>query len=217
MQRRTRVHCRVPCQISQGRTRSKAMAIDLSDGGLAIATRLVLQEGDDIRITLYPHRKTGSIVVHGIVWSLKRRTDARGRPAPPVVGVMVSKPPRPYRALVAKLESLEPDGPRLVRSSEAAQPTSARAELRQPSSWVTVVSEPEADGSLPRPKDPLPPPKKTDPEALPLFVIRVKQQSGTRTRRLKLRCTSVHDVERRVRKELGEGWEILEVTSISES
>jgi len=206
--------------VSRGTARSKGSVLDLSEGGLGLTTRLCLTEGDEISIALYPRRRDDAIVVHGIVWSSKRRTTARGEPAPPLLGIMISKSPKAYHDLLRRLASDGPGGARIVRAP-CRQPTAtnaataARLAEKADLASMTIVSEEAADTTLPRPKYPLPPPKTADPEMLPLFAVRVKQRSGTRTRRLKLRAPSVHDAERQVREDLDGDWEILEISSIA--
>jgi hypothetical protein len=184
--------------------------LDLSEGGLALVTRLVLNEGDDVRIKLYPHRREGSC---------RKRASADGKPAPPVLGIMISDAPADYGKLLSRLERQGAGVARVVKApATESRPVSPGAALRHSEkasfSAVTVVSESKADTTLPKPKFPLPPPKMADPESLPVFNVRVKQTNGTRTRRLKLRCASVHDVERQVREDLQGDWEILEINSV---
>lgn len=223
MERGSRIRCRIPCEVSLGRTRTKGSVLDLSEGGLALVTRLVLNEGDDVCIKLHPHRREGAIDLQGLVWSCRKRASAGGKPAPPVLGIMISDAPAEYGKLLRRLEQQGAGGARVVRGpATETKPVSVSpgAALRQSEkasfSAVTVVNEApsHADTTLPKPKFPLPPPKRADPESLPLFNVRVKQSNGTRTRRLKLRCASVHDVERQVREDLDGSWEILEINSV---
>ena len=220
MQPGSRIVCRVSCEVSHGRARSKGSVLDLSEGGLGLATRLCLAEGDEISIALYPHRGDDAIVVHGIVWSSKTRTTARGEPAPPLLGIMLSKSPKSYHDLLRRLASEGAGGARIAqaayrRPTATNAATAARLAEKADLASMSIVTEEAADTTLPRPKYPLPPPKTADPETLPLFAIRVKQRSGTRTRRLKLRAPSVHDAERQIREDLDGDWEILEINSIA--
>lgn len=212
MERGSRIGCRIPCEIKQGKTRAKGTVLDVSDGGLAVATPLFLMEGEGVVVKLFPHRRTGAIVVGGIVWSVKRRVSKTGGEHLPVLGIMISRTPRRYQQLVARLESERPRGSELPPSSKPSGSTLRRFERVQ--SGVAVERGPAEDGALPRPRDPLPPPKTPDPESLPLFAVRVKQTQGTRTRRIKVRSATVHEIERQVLIEVGPGWEILEIKSL---
>jgi hypothetical protein len=196
---------------------------DLSSGGLGLETRLDLNAGEDVKIRLYPHRRADSIEIDAIVWNVRQRSNAAGRKALPLVGLKISRAPEKYTALLQKLEVRDQSVQNARRSAERSQRGAAsttEGEVHRARGWraeaaasVSIVEERVVDSALPRPKDPLPPPKMPDPDSLPLFVIRIKQKNGSRTRRLKLRAASLHDVESQVREDLGGEWEILEISS----
>jgi hypothetical protein len=189
MDSRSRIPCRFPCEIGQGRARTKGSLLDLSEGGLALVTRLAVNEGDSIRIKLYPHRREGGIVVHGLVWNFRNRARGRGGPEAPILGIMLSNAPRTYHRLLERLEARRAQGTRAKKTPRSeSSPISPGAAVRHldkanasdlassPAGDVTIVTEPRADSPLSRPKFPLPPPKTSAPEALPLFSVRVKHR-----------------------------------------
>lgn len=219
--RSSRTSCRIPCEIRHGRRRSEATVVDLSERGLGVETTVSIEEGDGVRVRLYPNRGTGSIIVEGIVWSERTQMKARGRSggqASRVLGLMLSDVPKSFLALIDKLGGQDDRRPAMSASRQAV--SRSRVADKQPVSpsvdddAMRIVHDEPVDSALPRPKSPLPPPKLSEEENLPLFRVRIKQMDGPRTRRIEVRARSSSDVAMRV-PELVEGaWEILEIGSI---
>jgi hypothetical protein len=198
IQRRPRTRCHLRCEIVQGKTRTDATVVTLSEGGLAVRTDLALAEGDDARIRLLPEQGSRSITVRALVWN------TTGRNARRTVGFVVSDPPPGFLHLLQQSTG----GP------SRSEPRPARAASPRKTAPLEVVREAPIDPTLPRPRDPLPPPKPDPLEALPLFRVRVKQVGGPRSRAIEIRARSRQDCALWIRGNLEGEWVILEATRI---
>jgi len=202
IQRRVRFRCRLPCEILIGRRRRLAAEIvSLSEGGFGLQTDLDVAEGDALRIRVCPHRGRSAVDVTALVWNERKRFNARSGVMKRVLGCVVSEPPPAFHALVSELGNRQTPRRRLFRDEVPSR--------RHRS--VDVLREAPPDLTLPRPKQPLPPPKPEPEETLPPFRVRAKQVGGPRSRSLRVRAQSAADAEARSVRELGPGWEILEV------
>ena len=106
--------------------------------------------------------------------------------------------------------------PRGDRRKVAAAKKPARRPEPDPTP-VELVEEAPIDPALPRPRDPMPPPKPDAVETLPLFRVRIKQVDGPRTRWLEIRAQSVQDCELWIRRNLEGDWEIIELAGIEKT
>lgn len=204
IQRRQRFRCRLPCEILIGRRRRLAAEIvSLSDGGFGLETELDVAEGDALRISVCPHRGRSAALVTALVWNERKRFNARTGQMKRVLGCVVSEPPPAFQALVSELSQRQT--PRAARRLFRDEVPSRRHR------HVHVLHEAPPDLTLPRPKEPLPPPKPEPEETLPPFRVRAKQLGGPRSRSLRVQARSAADAEARSARELGAGWEILEV------
>lgn len=143
-------------------------------------------------------------MVTALVWNERKRFNARSGEMKRVLGCVVSEPPPAFHALVAEVSRRQP--PQRKRRLFRDEVPSRRHRR------VELLYESPPDLTLPRPKEPLPPPKPEPEETLPTFRVRAKQLGGPRSRSLRVRAQSAADAEVRGARELGAGWEILEVT-----
>jgi hypothetical protein len=212
-----RITCRIPCEISHGRERSRATVVDVSERGLGVETSIRIGEGESVQIKLHPNRQTGAIEVRGIIWNERTQTKSAGRSANQVLGLMLSEAPDSYLAMVDKLAGNDHDSrgaPRPQRTPPSPSPATAKPKprLKEPDREpIRIVEETASDSVLPRPKFPLPPQKQSEEESLPTFRTRVKQVDGPRTRVVEIRAVSENDVASRAQQMLDGEWEILEV------
>jgi hypothetical protein len=129
---------------------------------------------------------------------------------------MLSDIPDAYVQLLAQRGVRESEaGPARKREEvDGIFDSAVRREDRVNESSVKVVHEAKTDRALPRAKFPLPPPKPTSEEELPVFSARAKLRGGARTRRMQVRAASVREAGDRIMGELGADWEILELDSV---
>ncbi len=193
------------------------MVVDLGRGGLGLVTGVTLHEADSVRVRLEPVKGATRIEVSGIVWS-ERVVESSGQRGKRrlVLGIMLSDPPPDYLNLLAR-RGLPEDEPAPRRRKPGLGADFADAAIRRQDriarSSVEVVREAKTDPSLPRSKQPLPPPKPTPEEQLPQFSARAKLRGAARTRRIVVTAVSLREAEDRIMEELGADWEILELTS----
>lgn len=215
LKRNLRITCRIPCEITYGRSRSRATVVDVSERGLGIETGTGIGEGEAVRIRLHPNRATGSIELRGIIWNERTRMKSGGRGSSQVLGLMLSDTPDTFLALVAKLGGRDHDSRAVRRPQRIVSSTRVACEKPRAESCddgpIRIIQDIPADSVLPRPKFPLPPLKLSEEESLPLYRVRVKQVDGPRTRRVEIRARSENDVASRVSQVLEGEWEVLEV------
>jgi len=168
------------------RHREPALIVTISEGGFGVETGFESTEGDALRVRLLPHRGGNAVEITALVWNERTRFHLDTGETKRTLGCIVSEPPPEFLELVEELRRREAPSRRRLRSVRT-------------------------DSSLPRPKDPLPPPKPEPEETLPAFRVRAKQLGGPRSRSLRVQARSAADAELRSIEQLGEAWEILEV------
>ncbi len=189
------------------RRRSEATLTSLSDKGFSLEAERAFEQGDSVRISILPHRGRRAVVVDAIAWSSREQLDRRSGKRQCTLGFMLSDPPDAFTALVDEIRR---------RETPHVAPTRGEIPRAHPARAATGIEDGEpADAALPRPREPLPPPKPPEGENLPEFRVRVKQVSGPRSRTRRVRALSEREAERVVLSEVGEEWEVLEVKAVS--
>ncbi len=121
-----RVKVRFPCELSFGRERVSGTVLDLSPGGLSVASDRNADQGDNVFVRLHPKERS-SIDIEALVWnvrSVKRRGE---RKASTRLGLVLSEAPDEFLDLLkAKAPSpvakpAQPRSPRLEIESESAK------------------------------------------------------------------------------------------------
>lgn len=199
LERRPRVSCQLRCEIVQGRKRTPATVVTLSEGGIGIKTNVALEEGDEVRVCLLQARGH-PIDLRALVWNEAKRFDSRGRTSLRTFGCVVSDPPAAFLRVIDQMRDREPPTPR-----KRARPLDPEP--------LEIVEEAAADPELPRPRTPLPPHKPDPEEARPTLRLRVKQ--GPRSRRLDVPAQSLLEAQIWIRQNLEGEWEILEIAGIN--
>jgi hypothetical protein len=177
--------------------------VTLSEGGLAVVADLRLEQGDPIRLLVFPGHGGSPIRVSGIVWNDVPAQNAGGPSRLRRIGCVVSQPPRSFLSLIDRLDSRS-------GRSEGAIPV-ARPRIPQ-----RDVLEPD----LPRSRELQPPPKREPEESIPFFRVRMKQIGGPRTRIITVRARSATHAERMAQDELArvvsdaEGWGVLHIARV---
>jgi len=205
IKRRRRVKCKLACEVLHSRGRTiPGRIVTLSEGGLALITKLGFDQGDSIQLRITPETGGKPIRVSAIVWndtnSGASGTSMRLRR----LGCVISEPSRAFLEL---LDRLCPAGP---------EPTIVP--IAKPIERDVTAEAVEAD--LPRSRELQPPPKREPEESLPYFRVRMKQIGGPRTRILTLRARSgshaetlAHDELARICKD-AEGWGVLHIAKV---
>ena len=203
-QRRTR--CRLRCEVAlAGRRRQAGRVVTLSEGGLAVIGDLEFEQGDPIRLLIFPGGGAPPIKVSAIVWNDVTPDGSTGRSRLRRLGCVVSQPSRSFRALLDKIDP------------PAAESTAAPIPIARPRSSQPDWPQPD----LPRSRELQPPPKQESEENLPYFRVRMKQIGGPRTRILTLRARSATQAEQRALEELAdvvvdaEGWGVLHLARVA--
>lgn len=194
VQRSERIRCHLPCEIVLRRRKVAATLCGLSDKGFSLLTRGAVEQGDAIRVCILPHRGRNAIEVDAIAWSNHERHDPSTGRRRREVGFLLSDPSPAYLALLDEVR-------RRTAPASAARGVEVRAARA-------------ADGALPRPRSPLPPPKPDEEDTLPRFRVRLKNGGSPRTRSATLRARSAQEAERRARDALGADWDVLEVSRL---
>ncbi len=204
IKRRRRIKCKLACEVMHTRGRKiPGRIVTLSEGGLALITKLGFDQGDSIQMRITPEKGSKPIRVSAIVWndtnSGASGTSMRLRR----LGCVISEPSRDYTEL---LERLCPPEPNVVP-------------IAKPIRRDVAAEAVETD--LPRSREPQPPPKREPEESLPYFRIRMKQIGGPRTRILTIRARSATQAETLAHDELArictdfEGWGVLHIAKVA--
>ena len=229
IQRRTRISCHLRCEIVEGRVKTPATIVTLSEGGIGIRTNVAFEEGDEARIRLLPPRG-GPIDVHALVWNESKRFDQSRRTSLRTFGCVVSDPPAAFLRLIDEMaERDRPIPRRRVRPVEPEPTPRKRARAPEPEPLqqkrtrppepesLEIVEEAPADPDLPCPRIPLPPHKSGPGEGQPMLRLRIKQVRGPRSRWLELPSPSLLEAQIWIRQNLEGEWEILEIASIKKA
>jgi hypothetical protein len=201
--RRSRVRCKLRCQIIRGRRHVEGTVISLSEGGLGIVAPLQLDECDPIELRILPPGRTRDIEISGLVWYERPARIAQPRAPLRMLGCVVSDLSGSLSALMTKLDP-----------GSTAPVARRQAPVREQKA-IDRASKEALD--LPRSREPLPPPKPDPEETLPRFKVRMKQVAGPRTRIVALRAQSVAEAARIARSQIdtssdgSPAWELLEV------
>jgi hypothetical protein len=191
-QRSERIRCHLPCEIMRGRRRRiPATVTGLSEKGFNLEMKLGVDQGDALRICLLPHRGKRAVTVDAIAWSTRERYDLRTGQSRRETGFMVSDPGPAFLELVEEVR----------RRENSVSP-------------IDVRNAKACDGTLPRPRSPLPLHKPDEEENLPRFRVRLKHGGSPRSRSATVRARSAQEAERRALGDLDSEWAVLSVTPL---
>jgi hypothetical protein len=202
--------------------------LDVSEGGLCILSPVAFKPKQPlvIEIEIPPQ---GPVEVEAVVWHVRAAKSGRSGRKVWSIGMMISKAAAGFDALlpghsrhwddgasearVGKPEERSPDrrapaAPDLALEEDslsAAELDDLDLELLSPAELKDLTPpSPAGRGGSPRAKT-------SSPDTLRLFRIRVKAQTGPRTRTLTLGAVSVAEARALASADLGESWVILEV------
>jgi hypothetical protein len=182
-----RIKVRFPCDLAFGSERASGMVMDVSAGGLSVASDKIADQGEGVFVRLHPKGRP-SIDVEALVWNV-RSVKSRGRGKASVrLGLVLSEAPDEF------LELLKSKTP--ARVAKPRQP--ARSAERRPPG---PAKEAEPEPVLVTP----PPPEECR------FRARVKQSDTNRTRLILVFAKSAEDAGEKALAEAGSGWILLEV------
>jgi hypothetical protein len=182
-----RIKVRFPCDLAFGKKRASGMVMDLSAGGLSVASDKSADQGESVFVRLHPKGRP-SIDVEALVWNV-RSVKSRGKgKASARLGLVLSEAPDEF------LELLKSKAPTPV--AKPRRPArSARGRTPEPD--AANEAEPET----------------APPPAERRFRARVKQSDTTRTRVILVFAASAEDAGEKALTEAGTGWGLLEVSS----
>lgn len=206
IKRRRRVKCKLACEVLHTRGRAiPGRVVTLSEGGLAVITKLGFDQGDSIEMRITPENGGKPIRVSAIVWNDAKSGASGASMRLRRLGCVVSEPSRAYLELLDRLVPSAPE-PNIVPIAKPIQ---------------RDVAAEAVEADLPRSRELQPPPKREPEESLPYFRVRMKQIGGPRTRILTVRARSAshaetlaHDELARVCKDF-EGWGVLHIAKIA--
>jgi len=180
-----RIKVRFPCDLAFGSKRASGMVMDLSAGGLSVASDRKAEQGESVFVRLHPKGRP-SIDVEALVWNV-RTVKSRGKGKTSArLGLVLSEAPDEF------LELLKSKAPTRVAKP---LPPARSAERRPPE------PEPEPETA----------PEIEPPLAERRFRARVKQSDSTRTRVILVFAVSAEDAAEKALAEAGTGWSLLEV------
>jgi hypothetical protein len=165
------------------------MVLDLSSGGLFVQTGAPPAPGEEIRIRL---RDTGDELIELDAVVARRRIVPQHLSGVTAggIGLRILDPSEAYQRFLARLR-----GEEFVSDDEQDQTEATPAEPPEPEA-------PEID-----------PPRRRGP-AKHTFRVRVKQSGRPRSRNVLVTCASERAARSQVIDELGQGWDILEITRL---
>jgi len=182
-----RIKVRFPCDLAFGKKRASGMVMDLSAGGLSVASDRSADQGESVFVRLHPKGRP-SIDVEALVWN-GRSVKSRGKgKAVARLGLVLSEAPDEF------LELLKSKAPTPV--AKPRRPARS-AKGRTPEPDAANEAEPET----------------APPPAERRFRARVKQSDTTRTRLILVFAASAGDAGEKALTEAGTGWGLLEVSS----
>ena len=186
-----RIKVRFPCDLAFGSERASGMVMDVSAGGLSVATDRIADQGESVFVRLHPKGRP-SIDVEALVWNIRAvKRGGKGK-ASARLGLVLSEAPDEFLGL---LKSKTP-----ARVAKPPKPDRS-AKRRSPEPDVAKEAEPETVLQTP------PPPAERR------YRARVKQSGGNRTRTILVFATSAEDAAEKALAEVEPGWILLEVTS----
>lgn len=206
IKRRRRAKCKLACEVLHTRGRTvPGRVVTLSEGGLALITKLGFEQGDSIQMRVTPEKGGKPVRISAIVWndtnSGASGTSMRLRR----LGCVISEPSRAYLELL----------------NSVCPPVSEQKMVPIAKSIERDLAAEAVEADLPRSRELQPPPKREPEESLPYFRIRMKQIGGPRTRILTLRARSASHAETLAHDELArickdfEGWGVLHIAKVS--
>lgn len=214
IKRRQRVRCKLPCEIVvSAKKRVKGRVVALSEGGLAVVTGMIFEQGEPIRLIIDP-QGARPIKVSAIVWNDTKPRTISGDSKLHRLGCVVSQPSDSFAALLGRLL---PDDENASTKSPVGG-TSESVPIAVPKPRNLAAETCEAD--LPRSRELQPPPKVEAEDTLPYFRIRLKQIGGPRTRIMTVQARSASQAEERALEELASitsdaaGWGVLHVSKM---
>lgn len=106
--RKSRIRCRIPCDVSAGGKTVEVRVRNLSEGGLALeAPPALADEGDSLSLTLKPPGRP-PIEIVALLWHTRALRSRRGAAAVAQVGLVLSEAGDDYFALVDGLGGRSP-------------------------------------------------------------------------------------------------------------
>lgn len=206
-----RLSCTLRCELEVRGKPCPGTLRNVSEGGLSVRALLIEspREGEPVGVTLHPPSKP-PIAVEALVWH--QRAPKQGvKDRASVLGLVLSNGGDDFFAFVQELRR------------RRTPPTSGGQPVRLPVADAGPAAEAEAlpppDGCAPPPPGDaaqlageLPAPE--EPPALRRFAVRVKQDTGPRSRRVMIAGSGAEDARARALEEVGAGWSVLEVEPV---
>lgn len=191
-----RVRKRLPCDVTVEGLRHSGMVLNVSPRGLFVQTNAEATPGSEVAIDLTPPDQHQSVALKAtVVWkrTVPRQmlTVARGG-----MGLRIQEASEGYFSF---LSAVIRDAGATPVTPTPAQPPAPRASTRGASR--------DAAEPLPMPRTPMPPPVSKSMR----FKVRVSQIAGARTRFVEVTALSTRQAGRLALREVGEGWQVLEV------
>lgn len=214
IKRRQRVRCKLPCEIViSAKKRVKGRVVALSEGGLAVVTGVLFEQGETIRLIMDP-QGARPIKVSAIVWNDTKPRTVSGESRLHRLGCVVSQPSDSFVALLGRLlpNPLDASVGKPVGGVSESVPIAVPKQRDFEREMV--------ENDLPRSREIQPPPKLDAEETLPYFRIRLKQIGGPRTRIMTVQARSASQAEIRALEELASitndaaGWGVLHVSKL---
>lgn len=206
-----RVLCRLRCTIRE-RKRVQARVLDVSEGGLCVLSPVPFKPKKPlvIDIDVPPH---GPVRVEAVAWHMRQvKSNGSGRKAWSI-GMMISKAAPGFASLLPGGEQ-EFDAAALAEASSSLPPLDAAPDIDQ--LGPELLSDDLVDDLAPltsQEQEAVAQPEAADrgDETLKLYRVRVKAQTGPRSRTLTLGGVSADEVEKFARAELGDEWIVIDV------
>lgn len=130
-----RIKVRFPCDLAFGSERASGMVMDVSAGGLSVATDKNADQGDSVYVRLHP-KGHPSIDIEALVWNI-RKVKSRGKGKASVrLGLVLSEAPDEFLGL---LKSKTP-----ARAAKPKQPARRRPPKPEPEPVMALPPPPES-------------------------------------------------------------------------
>ncbi len=145
-----RIKVRFPCEFVFGRERASGTVLDLSAGGLSVASDRNADQGDSVFVRLHPKGES-SIDIEALVWNVRTVKSRGKRKASTRLGLVLSEAPHEFLDLLKSkapspvrqpAESAAPRSPEPEAADEAETPAAERrfrARVKQAATTRTRV------------------------------------------------------------------------------
>jgi len=200
--RHARYHCRLPCEVCQGKKHTAGSLEDISLAGLSLCTELPFEQGDSLRIVVQP-RSAAAFEIQVLVWNV-RRLRKRNGVAGWRLGMMLADPSDRFAELVRRVA-----GPAAVRRIAATEPSQ---DGKAPAAAADAKREPQPGRAASQVSAPLE--RRAGLGSTRWFRARVKQVAGRRVRVISVVADCEESARELASREIGAEWTVLELKSV---